>query len=78
MAAAKEQAERMAVAMRAGEDPGFGQGAAGGQPPRVQTAGAGERGGDTISQLERLARLRDQGVLTEAEFQSQKQRILSG
>ena len=35
---------------------------------------AGE--GDRISQLERLARLREQGALTEAEFQAEKARIL--
>jgi ribosomal protein S7 len=33
-------------------------------------------GDDTISQLERLAALRDAGVLTEDEFAAQKQRIL--
>ena len=33
---------------------------------------------DPISQLERLAELRDKGVLTDAEFEAQKQRILSG
>lgn len=31
---------------------------------------------DTISQLERLATLRDSGVLSDAEFQAQKARIL--
>jgi Short C-terminal domain len=35
-------------------------------------------GGDRISQLERLARLREQGALTEAEFQSEKARVLGG
>jgi hypothetical protein len=33
---------------------------------------------DTISQLERLAQLRDQGVLTDEEFQAKKQEILAG
>jgi hypothetical protein len=33
-------------------------------------------GDDTLSQLERLAALRDAGLLTEAEFAAQKQRIL--
>jgi Short C-terminal domain len=33
-------------------------------------------GGDRISQLERLARLREQGALTEAEFQAEKARVL--
>jgi Short C-terminal domain len=34
------------------------------------------RGGDRISQLERLAKLREQGVLTDSEFQAEKARIL--
>ncbi len=38
------------------------------QPPRP----------NVVDQLQRLADLRDRGVLTEAEFQQQKQRILSG
>ncbi|MBF9068561.1 SHOCT domain-containing protein [Streptacidiphilus fuscans] len=33
---------------------------------------------DKISQLQRLGQLRDQGVLTEAEFAAQKQNILGG
>ena len=31
---------------------------------------------DRISQLERLAKLRDQGALTDSEFQAEKARIL--
>jgi Short C-terminal domain len=34
------------------------------------------RGDDRISQLERLAKLREQGALTESEFQAEKARIL--
>jgi len=33
---------------------------------------------DVVEQLERLAKLREQGVLTEDEFQNEKQRILNG
>jgi hypothetical protein len=33
-------------------------------------------GSDRISQLERLAKLREQGVLTDSEFQAEKARIL--
>jgi uncharacterized protein (DUF697 family) len=33
---------------------------------------------DTVSRLERLAELRDRGVLTEAEFQAQKKKLLEG
>ena len=35
-------------------------------------------GKDTVSKLERLAQLRDKGVLTEAEFQEQKKKLLEG
>jgi len=37
---------------------------------------AADASGDTISQLERLQKLRDSGALTEAEFQEQKGRLL--
>ena len=41
--------------------------------------GAGGPGGeaDTVSKLERLAQLRDRGVLTEEEFQAEKKKLLS-
>ena len=35
-------------------------------------------GGDSIGQLERLQKLRDEGALTEAEFEQQKKKILGG
>ena len=35
-------------------------------------------GGDELAQLERLADLKERGVLSEAEFAQQKQRILGG
>jgi hypothetical protein len=35
-------------------------------------------GGDQIAELERLAKLRDSGALTEAEFEQQKAKILGG
>ena len=34
-------------------------------------------GGDTVAELERLAKLRDSGALTDAEFEAQKAKILS-
>lgn len=34
--------------------------------------------GDRLAQLKQLGELKDQGVLTEAEFEAQKQRILGG
>jgi hypothetical protein len=50
-------------------------------PPPVQAAPAPpayDGGDDMLEQLERLGRLRDQGVLTEAEFAVQKAKILAG
>jgi hypothetical protein len=44
-----------------------------GQPEVVSGAGAGE---DHVAQLERLAKLRDSGALTEQEFEREKARIL--
>ena len=35
-------------------------------------------GGDRISQLERLAKLHDEGALTDAEFEAEKRRVLEG
>jgi hypothetical protein len=36
----------------------------------------GSSGGDSVAELERLAKLRDSGALTEAEFEQQKAKIL--
>ncbi len=44
--------------------------------PAHGPADATPAGGDTLSALERLARLRDSGALTDAEFEQQKARIL--
>ena len=38
---------------------------------------AGSSGGDTASQLSKLADLKSQGVLTEEEFQSEKSKLLN-
>ena len=38
---------------------------------------AGTPGEDTASQLSKLADLKNQGVLTEAEFEAQKAKILA-
>lgn len=42
-------------------------------PPQQPTSGADER----LSQLRQLGELRSQGVLTDAEFEAQKSRILN-
>lgn len=46
--------------------------------PAPAPAPAAAPGGDTLSQLERLADLKTQGILTDAEFEAQKAKILAG
>ncbi len=43
-------------------------------PPPAAPAGSGM--GDVVSQLKELAALKEQGVLTDAEFEAQKARVL--
>jgi putative oligomerization/nucleic acid binding protein len=45
-------------------------------PAPAPSAGSGEV--DTVAELERLAKLRDSGALTDAEFEQQKAKILGG
>ncbi|MDH6108263.1 hypothetical protein P3T36_004272 [Kitasatospora sp. MAP12-15] len=45
-------------------------------PPATAAAASAGSTGDTISQLKELAALKEQGVLTEAEFAAQKARLL--
>lgn len=45
-------------------------------PPAEAPAAAPAGGDDLAAQLESLARLRDQGILTEEEFAAQKAKIL--
>lgn len=62
----------------AGQAPARGEvrpaGGAAAAPAPAATPGSG--GGDSIAELERLAKLRDSGALTEAEFEQQKARVL--
>jgi Short C-terminal domain len=44
-------------------------------PPAAPAAAQGE---STVDQLQKLAQLRDSGVLTNDEFEAQKQKILAG
>jgi hypothetical protein len=44
-------------------------------PPAAQPATGGD---DMIEQLQKLGQLRDQGILTDAEFEAQKAKILAG
>jgi membrane protease subunit (stomatin/prohibitin family) len=50
------------------------------QPQYQQPAPAGPpaSGEDTVTQLTKLKELLDSGVLTQAEFEAQKQKILAG
>ncbi len=43
-------------------------------PPAAPTAG----GDDMVAQLENLKKLLDEGILTQAEFDMQKQKLLAG
>jgi Short C-terminal domain len=45
-------------------------------PPAAAPAAAGGISDDTINQLKQLADLKDQGVLTEDEFEAQKRKLL--
>jgi BMFP domain-containing protein YqiC len=45
-------------------------------PPAAAAAAPGAVSSDAIEQLKQLAQLKDQGVLTEEEFEVQKRRLL--
>jgi hypothetical protein len=66
------QQEEQAAAQQTAYD----QGQADAQPsPPAATPAAGD---DMMSQLEKLGQLHDQGVLTDAEFEAQKAKLLAG
>jgi membrane protease subunit (stomatin/prohibitin family) len=75
-----------AVAYQAGKESGQGQGqdqqataepqVQQAPPPAAPAAPAG--GASTADQLMQLKQLLDEGVLTQAEFEAQKQKVLSG
>ncbi len=46
-------------------------------PPQPQAAPAGGLGPDALAQLKQLGELHESGVLTDAEFESAKQKILN-
>jgi hypothetical protein len=48
------------------------------QSVATPVAPSGPSGDEAIEQLKQLAQLRDSGVLTDAEFEIQKQKILQG
>jgi Short C-terminal domain len=45
-------------------------------PPAAAPASAGGMSADTINQLKQLGELKDQGILTEDEFEAQKRKLL--
>jgi hypothetical protein len=47
-------------------------------PPPPPPAPAAASADDQIEQLERLAKLKEQGILTDAEFAAEKAKILAG
>ncbi len=47
-------------------------------PPQPAQAPAGPNADDTLAQLKQLGELKQAGVLTDAEFEVQKQKILQG
>ncbi len=47
-------------------------------PAATPTSSSGAGAGDSVEALERLAKLRESGALTDAEFEQQKARILGG
>ncbi|MFD3493334.1 SHOCT domain-containing protein [Streptomyces sp. NPDC058690] len=48
------------------------------QTPPAQTAPPAPPADDIIDRLERLAELKKQGILTDAEFEAQKAKVLAG
>ena len=69
-AAEQEQDEQIADLQRNRPQPQYA-------PPPAAPA-APEVGSDMVTQLENLKKLLDDGVLTQAEFDMQKQKILAG
>lgn len=45
-------------------------------PPAAAPPAAGGMSADTINQLKQLGELKDQGILTEDEFEAQKRKLL--
>jgi len=70
-AAANEQAQNQQIA-----DLQAQQAQQAAPPPAPAAPAVG--GDDMVTQLENLKKLLDQGILTQAEFDMQKQKILSG
>jgi hypothetical protein len=72
----RRQADKNVRAYSEAEQQVQGQQVAYAPPQQAAPEPAAPSQDDTISQLERLGALKDQGVLTEEEFQAQKAKIL--
>jgi uncharacterized membrane protein YdbT with pleckstrin-like domain len=70
-----EASERRRASWAAPPSPSTEMAAPGGPPPTAPPP-APAAGGSIPDQIEQLARLRDQGVLSDAEFQAKKQQLL--
>jgi hypothetical protein len=71
----QEEQQEAAAAQQAAYNQGVSD--AGARPAPPAPSGSPAAGGDVVSQLAGLAELRDQGVLTDAEFELQKAKILA-
>jgi len=67
-------AGKRAAAAREGAEPPPQQYA----PPPQPSAPTGGLSADAVARLKELAELRDQGILTDAEFEEQKRALLGG
>jgi hypothetical protein len=74
-AQAQQEAQMQAMAQQAAADQLAAQQAAQAQAAPPPPAPA-ESEDDVLSQLERLGKLKDQGILTDEEFQAQKSKLL--
>jgi hypothetical protein len=66
------EAQQQQAAMQAAADQAVANAQAASPPPAAAPAAED----DTIAQLERLAALKQQGILTDAEFEAQKAKLL--
>ena len=67
-----QQAQQQQAAMQAAAEQAVAEAQAAAPAPAAPAA----TGDDTIAQLERLAALKEQGILTDAEFDAQKAKLL--
>jgi len=70
---ARMQRRRSFIQDRTGARQDFQPAGAGEEPP-AEAGGGG--GGDYTAELERLAQLRDDGVITDADFEAKKKQVL--